>query len=158
MFGGVPASNMSWDPTTATRDAMADQLEKLQRTIIAVDPSDTDASEMQRRLQAQIDDLQRRIDGIDSTKRSSAVNQSTSVLAAQAEVRETKSDVTSQTNEEVLAHIVEVQEQLQAEQKKLREDFVAMQREQMMQREVLQKIILAIGSTSPNPSSSTSDW
>jgi len=141
--------NMSWDPTTAMRDAMADQLDKLQRTMSAVDPSDTDASEMQRRLQAQIDDLQRRIDGIGSTKRSSAVNTSTPVPVAQAEVFETRSDITSQTNEEVLASIVEVQKQLQTEQKKLREDFLSMQREQMMQREVLQKIMLAMGSTSP---------
>ena len=141
--------NMSWDPTTAMRDAMADQLEKLQRTMSAVDPSDTDASEIQRRLQAQIDDLQRRIAGIDSTKRSSAVNESTTVPAAQAKAAETRSDVTSQTNEEVLANVVEVQKQLQAEQKKLREDFVAMQREQIMQREMLQKIMLAMGSRSP---------
>jgi len=149
MFGGVPATNMSWDPTTAMRDAMADQLEKLRRTIVAVDPSDTDASEMQRRLQAQIDDLQRRIDGIDSTKSGSAVNESTTVPAAQAKTAETGSDVTSQPNEEVLANVVEVQKQLQAEQKKLREDFVVMQREQMMQREMLQKIMLAMGSISP---------
>ena len=140
---------MSWDPTTAMRDAMAEQLGKLQRTMGAVDPSDTDASEMQRRLQAQIDDLQRRIDGIDSTKRTStAVSESMPVPAPQAKVPETRSDVTSQTSEEVLANVVEVQKQLQAEQKKLREDFVAMQREQRMQREMLQKIILTMGSTS----------
>jgi len=149
MFGGLLTMNMSWDPTTAMRVAMADQLANLQRVSNAVDPNDEDAPEMQRRLQAQIDDLQRRIEGIDGTKRSSAVDKSTPAPVAQGNMFETKSDITSQTDEEVLANVVEIQKQLQAEQRSLREDLIAVQGEQMAQRELLQKLMLAMGSTSP---------
>jgi len=139
---------MSWDPTTAMRDAMVDQFEKLQRVMNAVDVNDKDAPEMQRRLQAQIDDLQRRIGGIDDSK-SRSVGEKTPAPTTQAKSTETESNITGQKDEEVLAKVVEVQKQLQAEQRDLREVLVTMQREQMVQRELLQKIMLVVGSTFP---------
>jgi len=145
LFGGM---DMSWDPTTAMRDAMVDQFEKLQRVMNAVDVNDKDAPEMQRRLQAQIDDLQRRIGGIDDSK-SRSVGEKTPAPTTQAKSTETESNITGQKDEEVLAKVVEVQKQLQAEQRDLREVLVTMQREQMVQRELLQKIMLVVGSTFP---------
>lgn len=141
--------NMSWDPTTVMREAMADQLEMLIKTSKAVDPSDEDAPEMQRRLQAQIDDLERRIHAID-------IKKSTLPLPTQPNPTETKPAVENQSSEEMLADVVEAQTQLQAEQKVLKEGLAAIQDEQRAQRDMLErhnimleKLMLALDSASP---------
>lgn len=124
--------NVSWDPTTVMRDAMADQLEMLIKTSRAVDPNDEDAPEMQRRLQAQIDDLERRIHAID-------IKKSTQPSPTQSTPTETKPAVASRSSEEMFADVVEVQTQLQAEQKVLKECLAAIQDEQRAQRDMLKR-------------------
>lgn len=55
---------MSWDPSAAFRTAMEEQLKQLRTTLDAVDDGDEHAEEMRRRLQEQIDDLDRRVAGL----------------------------------------------------------------------------------------------
>lgn len=54
---------MSWDPSSAFRAAMEEQLARINKTIAAIDVNDADAEEMNRRLKTQRDDLESRLNG-----------------------------------------------------------------------------------------------